>query len=98
MPRGRRARIAAIAAALAMFALEGCQGKLPQQDSYAGQLYMKRCGNCHQPYNPHSMTPAMWQVQVPMMEQKMQQAGMHPLSDEDRKTIMDYLQRNSGSQ
>ncbi len=81
-----------------MFALEGCQGKLPQQDSYAGQLYMKRCGNCHQPYDPHSMTPAMWQVQVPMMEQKMQQAGMHPLSDEDRKTIMDYLQRNSGSQ
>ena len=91
-------RAAAAAAALAMLALAGCQGKLPEQDSYAAQLYLKRCGNCHQPYSPHSMTPAMWQVQVPMMEQKMQQAGMHPLSDEDRRTIMDYLQRNSGSQ
>lgn len=76
----------------------GCQGPLPEQDSYPAQLYMKRCDGCHQAYHPHKMTPAMWQLQVDMMEPKMREAGIAPLTPEERQIILDYLQRNAGRQ
>ncbi len=75
----------------------GCARDLPQQDTYAGQLYMRRCGGCHAPYDPRTMTSAMWQVQVDAMELKMRAAGLQPLTADQRATIMDYLTRNAGS-
>jgi hypothetical protein len=75
----------------------GCARDLPQQDTYAGQLYIRRCSGCHAPYNPRTMTPAMWQVQVDAMEPKMRAAGLQPLTPDQRATIMDYLTRNAGS-
>ena len=86
-----------VAASLAI-ATAGCQPKIPEQDSYAGQLYMRRCGQCHQPFNPHSMTPAMWEIEVPKMEQKMLQAGLPPMASDQKQTIVDYLHRNAGNQ
>jgi hypothetical protein len=83
--------------AIAAIGLAGCQGKLPQQDSYPAQLYLKRCGRCHVAYNPHMLTPAMWQLQMTMMDQKMRQQGI-PLNEQDRKVIVDYLERNAGKQ
>jgi hypothetical protein len=41
------------------------------------------------------MTADMWRVQVPIMEDKMHQAGLPPLTDEDRAAILDYLTRNA---
>ena len=40
----------------------------------------------------------MWDLQVPMMEVKIQSAGLPPLSDNDRETILEYLKRNAGTQ
>jgi hypothetical protein len=40
----------------------------------------------------------MWETQVPMMELKMQAAGMPTLTADDREAILDYLKRNAGSQ
>lgn len=37
----------------------------------------------------------MWQVQVQMMEAKMQQYGVPPLTEQERQTILDYLTRNA---
>lgn len=83
--------------AAAMALLSACQsGKLPDAESYPARLYVKRCGACHDVYNPHEMTAAMWAVQVEAMEGRMQQAGMPPLSPAQRKTILDYLKRNAG--
>lgn len=79
--------------------LGGCQtGKLPEEDSYAAQLYLKRCGECHEAYNPHSMTAAMWTAQVDAMRMRMQQAGIAPLTPAERNAILDYLTRNAGKQ
>ena len=79
-----------------MSGLGACAKKpLPEADSAGGQLYVQQCGQCHAPYNPASMTAAMWRVQVPMMEDKMRQAGLSPLNDNDRSAILDYLARNS---
>ncbi len=75
----------------------GCARDLPEQDTYAGQLYIRRCAGCHAPYHPRTMTPAMWQVQVTAMEPKMRAAGLQPLTPDQRATILDYLTRNAGS-
>jgi Dihaem cytochrome c len=78
----------------------GCQKskRLPEQGSYAQQLYVDRCGVCHRPYSPASMTAAMWEAQVEVMRVKIEQAGQPPLSPEQHLTILDYLKRNAGKQ
>lgn len=97
--RSASTRIVLALAALACAALAGCkQQPLPEQDSYAGQLYLRRCGQCHQPYNPHALTAAMWEVQIPKMEEKISQAGLPPLEAAQKQAILDYLQRNAGQQ
>ena len=84
--------------AMILLALAGCQKPLPEQDTYAGQLYARRCGQCHPPYNPHVMTAGMWDVQVSKMEEKISQAGLPPLEPAQRQAILDYLERNAGQQ
>jgi mono/diheme cytochrome c family protein len=81
--------------ALGVLAAAGCNSPLPEQDTAAAQLYLHRCGQCHRAYPPGSLTPAMWQVQVEMMEAKMRQYRVAPLSDQERDTILSYLARNA---
>jgi Dihaem cytochrome c len=77
--------------------LASCQnGKIPDEGSYAAQLYVKRCGQCHQPYSPGEMTAAMWAIQVDSMQQRMTQTGLAPLTPAERKTILDYLSSHAG--
>ncbi len=78
----------------------GCRRgqELPQKNSYAAELYVERCGTCHKAYDPHSMTAAMWDIQVSMMEPVMARAGVRPLSPDEKQTILDYLERNAGRQ
>ena len=78
----------------------GCEKSrpLPEQGTYAQQLYVERCGVCHRPYHPALMTAAMWEVQVDAMRSKIAQAGQPPLSPQQDLTILDYLKRNAGKQ
>jgi hypothetical protein len=86
-------------ASLVLFAFAGCkQQPLPEQDTYAGQLYMRQCGQCHSPFNPHSMTAAMWEIEVPKMEENIRKARLPALQPEQKQTIVDYLARNAGQQ
>ena len=85
-----------LAGAVAM--LIGCRQQLPEAETDAGRLYAQQCGQCHSAYNPHSMTAAMWAVEVPKMEDKMRQARLPALDAPQRQTIMEYLQRNAGTQ
>jgi Dihaem cytochrome c len=71
---------------------------LPEQGTYAQQLYVERCGTCHRAYSPASMTAAMWEAQVEAMGAKIVQAGQPPLSPQQHLTILDYLKRNAGKQ
>ena len=71
---------------------------LPEQGSYVQQLYVGRCGACHRPYSPASMTAAMWEAQVEVMDAKIVQAGQPPLSPQEHIAILDYLKRNAGRQ
>ena len=90
---------AALAFASIFVLAAGCKpASLPDSASPDAQVYMHRCGNCHVPYNPHEMTAAMWETQVPMMEVKIQNAGMPPLTSDERNAILDYLKRNAGTE
>jgi hypothetical protein len=88
------------ALSLGLILLSGCQKArpLPEAGTYAQQLYVQRCGTCHRPYSPSSMTPAMWEVQMEAMQVKIAQAGLPPLSPEQNLTILGYLKRNGGGQ
>jgi hypothetical protein len=82
------------------FLFAGClkPRPLPEQGTYAQQLYVQRCGVCHRAYSPASMTPPMWEAQVEAMSIKMAQAGQPPLSPQQGLTILDYLKRNASRQ
>lgn len=91
-------RISLAIAAIIFVTLAGCRQPLPERDSYAGQVYLQQCGQCHQPYNPRAMTAAMWEIEVPKMEDKIRQVGLPPLQAEQKQTILEYLARNAGTQ
>jgi mono/diheme cytochrome c family protein len=83
----------------AVVLLASCQnGKIPDQSSYAAQLYLTRCGQCHQPYNPNLMTAEMWTIKVDLMQERMKQTGLAPLTSAERETILKYLTINAGKQ
>ena len=43
------------------------------------------------------MTAAMWEVEVPKMEDKIRKAGLPALQPEQKQTIIEYLDRNAGT-
>ena len=89
--------LAALTPALAIF-LAACHPRpLPEADSDAARTYVERCGQCHRAYDPRAMTGAMWQTQVELMDTKIRQAGMEPLTADQRNIILDYLTRNAGT-
>lgn len=44
------------------------------------------------------MTAAMWATQVDLMQERMKQTGLPPLTPVERKTILAYLSSNAGKQ
>jgi Dihaem cytochrome c len=73
----------------------GCSSPLPEAGSDAANLYVRRCGACHQPYRPELMTPMMWETMVDRMSGEMSRQGV-PLAGDEKSAILDYLKRNAG--
>jgi mono/diheme cytochrome c family protein len=90
-------RIGTVVASAAVIAAvgAGCNQPLPEDHTEAAQLYASRCGQCHRAYAPGSLPAAMWEVQVQMMDAKMRQLNVPPLTDQERQTILSYLARNA---
>ena len=44
------------------------------------------------------MTAAMWDTQVTMMDVKIHNAGMPPLTSDEREAILDYLKGHAGTE
>jgi len=94
--RRRRGPAGGLALVALAIAIAGCTRPLPEEGSVAARTYTERCGSCHRPYQPHSMTALMWQAQMTVMRQKIAAAGQPPLTAEQDRTILEYLQRNAG--
>ncbi|HLW70843.1 MAG TPA: hypothetical protein VKS22_09500 [Candidatus Binataceae bacterium] len=84
-----------LATALALF---GCTRSLPEAGSAVEQLYVARCGGCHQAYDPRSLTASMWELQMLAMRSKIAEAGQAPPTPAEQRAILAYLQRNAGQQ
>jgi hypothetical protein len=74
--------------------LSGCAGgptPIPDPDSAAAQLYIDKCSACHAVPHPKRNTVDDWHHLIPLMEQRMAERGKEPLTDEERETLMKYL-------
>ena len=97
--RKRTGSIALVALGAMLLVFTACQSRpLPEVESAPAQLYVERCSQCHVPYDPRSLTRAMWATQVELMQGKMHDAGIKQLTPEEQRIIVDYLTRNAGTQ
>jgi hypothetical protein len=83
--------------AMMSIALAACSGmdRLPDASSAEAQAFQTRCGTCHGLPHPHRHTYAQWEYVMTMMEMRIRERGMNPLSSDDRDAILRYLKDNA---
>jgi hypothetical protein len=68
---------------------------IPDADSPGAQAFVHRCGLCHAVPHPARHAYAGWRYLVPLMEQRMAERGVVPLSGEERAVILSYLKEHA---
>ncbi len=58
---------------------------------YAESLFNGRCQMCHQLPEPGMLKPKQWKLILAVMQQRMQQAGVPPLTEEETQMLLEYL-------
>ena len=86
-------RVGRVALVGSIVIVAGCTRALPDAGSPGAQVYAARCGTCHEPHDPHSLTAAMWGVQVDRMQETMRRRGVTPLDEHEKTLVLDYLRR-----
>lgn len=60
------------------------------------ELFELRCGGmCHQLPDPEMLKVKQWRMILGVMQQRMKQKGIEPLTDEELETIFGYLKENA---
>ena len=54
-------------------------------------LFEGRCQMCHQLPEPSMLNPNQWKLILGTMQQRMQQAGVPPLTEEETKMVLEYI-------
>ena len=62
-----------------------------EDQSEAEDLFVTRCSLCHQLPEPAMLKPQQWKLIISTMQQRMQQAGMPQLSEQETEAILEYL-------
>lgn len=62
-----------------------------ERDAYAKSLFEGRCQMCHQLPEPGMLTPKQWKLILMTMQQRMQQASVPPLSEDETERLLEYL-------
>jgi hypothetical protein len=78
--------------------LVGCAGSptpIPEAKSSAALLYRERCTTCHSIPHPKRHRYGEWKVIVEVMETHMKERQFPPLTDEERLSILGYLESHS---
>ena len=84
-------RLRGVILGLLCASITACETALPEPESEGARLYRQRCSGCHRLYQPGLLTPEMWQFMLARMEQEFLRLGRPPLSETERRTILDYL-------
>ena len=59
-------------------------------------LFEQRCGSgCHQLPDPGMLKAKQWQRVMITMEKRMSQAGMAPLTEDERERLLGYLAQHA---
>ena len=79
--------------------LVGCSGtqNIPEAQTADGQLFLAKCTQCHSWPHPSRHTASEWDHYLGVMEAHMKNKGL-PYSENEKKTIRDYLHRNARNQ
>ncbi len=68
---------------------------IPDAQSPAAVLYSEKCGICHAVPSPKRNTVAEWKNLLSLMERRMAERNMVPLSAGEKETLMNYLKDNA---
>jgi cytochrome c5 len=79
----------------------GCTGQpgganpaaLPDSESAGAMLLKQRCGQCHGVPAPSVHTADHWPGVLYRMQNRMGQKGVRPLTDDELRTLTDYLRK-----
>ena len=58
-------------------------------------LFEGRCQMCHQLPEPGMLRPNQWRLILTTMQQRMQQAGVPPLTEEETEMVLEYIAEQS---
>lgn len=94
MTRSPARTIVLVLCSLACFA---CDASLPEPESPGAVLYAEHCRGCHRLYAPGVLKPEMWRLMVDRMQGEMVRRGAPPLTSEERRILLSYLERHGGS-
>jgi len=68
---------------------------LPAPASQGAKAYRKICGTCHALAHPMRNTYAQWEHILGIMEKRMVQKHIPPMTTEEKGLIHDYLKKHS---
>ena len=66
-----------------------------EQVSRAKDIFVSRCALCHQLPEPSMLRPKQWGLIMKVMQQRMQQANVPQLNDQEFELILKYLQERA---
>src|SRR3972149_9384832 len=80
----------------AVLVASGCSVELPEKASKEARLYAARCGICHAPFHPQTLSLKQWKNVIKKMEKRVEIMGVRePLTEEENAVITGYLGRYS---
>jgi mono/diheme cytochrome c family protein len=62
-----------------------------EREAYAKSLFEGRCQMCHQLPEPGMLRTEQWKLILTTMQQRMQQAGVPPLTEDETEHLLEYL-------
>lgn len=66
-----------------------------ERAAFEKSLFEGRCQMCHQLPEPGMLRPKQWRLILGTMQQRMQQAGVPPLTEEETEMILEYIAEQS---
>lgn len=93
----RRNLFIAVVITATLFIITGCEPPPPPDlESPGAKMYIEKCSTCHPPRHPKILNYKRWVRMVDNMEKKVVTSGVRePLTDEERKIILEYLKEHS---
>ena len=66
-----------------------------ERSAFEKSLFEGRCQMCHQLPEPGMLRPKQWRLILGTMQQRMQQAGVPPLTEDETEMILEYIAEQS---